>query len=112
MLHNQIASALYEAGVIPEGEDNEGNPDGWLEQNGWVKIHGNNINFAGCLNVRIGKRNVDLTDIQIKKIYEYCALCHNGMVKAGWRLEQVSAIRFKDIAEADLEGLYKKYFEF
>jgi hypothetical protein len=116
MLHNQIADALQEIGIVPKKADEEVgaeiNPDAWLEQHGWVKIHSNNINFAGCCNVRIGKKNVDLTNVQIKKIYEYCAICHNGVVKAGWRLEIVTAIRFKDIAESNLEGLYKKYFEF
>ena len=109
MLHNQIADALVEAGIVPKEELN---PDAWLEQQGWVKIHDSNIQFAGCLNVRIGKKNVDLTPIQIKKIYEYGALCHGGAIKAGWRMEQVSAIRFKDMAQTDLEGLYKKYFEY
>lgn len=109
MLHNQIADALVEAGIVPKEELN---PDAWLEQQGWVKIHDSNVQFAGCLNVRIGKKNVDLTPIQIKKIYEYGALCHNGIIKAGWRMEQVSAIRFKDMAQTDLEGLYKKYFEY
>jgi len=109
MLHNQIADALVEAGIVPEEELN---PDAWLEQQGWVKIHDSNVQFAGCLNVRIGKKNVDLTPIQIKKIYEYGALCHGGAIKAGWRMEQVSAIRFKDMAQTDLEGLYKKYFEY
>ena len=109
MLHNQIADALVEAGIVPEEELN---PDAWLEQQGWVKIHDSNVQFAGCLNVRIGKKNVDLTPIQIKKIYEYGALCHNGIIKAGWRMEQVSAVRFRDMAEANPEGLYKKYFEY
>lgn len=109
MLHNQIADALVEAGIVPKEELN---PDAWLEQQGWVKIHDSNVQFAGCLNVRIGKKNVDLTPIQIKKIYEYGALCHGGAIKAGWRMEQVSAVRFRDMAEANPEGLYKKYFEY
>jgi hypothetical protein len=109
MLHNQIADALKDAGIIPEGDDN---PDAWLEQAGWVKIHGNNINFAGCENHRIGKKNVDMTEVQIKKIYEYCAICHEGKVKVGWRLEYMSAIMFKDVAMNNLPALYKKYFEF
>jgi len=116
MLHNQIADALQEAGIVPKKPDEEIgaeiNPDAWLEQAGWVKIHGNNINFAGCENIKIGKRNIDMTDAQIKKIYEYCAICHGGKVKAGWRLEFVSAIMFKDMAENNLPALYKKYFEF
>ena len=115
MLHNQIADALQEAGVIPSEKDEYGtdiNPDAWMEQSGWVKIHGNNINFAGCINDKIGKKNVNMTPIQIKKIYEYCGICHDGKVKAGWRLEFVSAIRFRDMLENNPEEANKKYFEF
>ena len=110
MLHTQIADALQEKGIIPNGD--EVNPDAWLEQHGWVRIHGSNVHFAGCLNKGIDKENVDLTPIQIKKIYEYGALCHNGVLKVGWRLEKMSAIRFKDMANDNLMGLYKKYFEY
>ena len=109
MLHNQIADALQEAGIIPEAEVN---PDSWLEQAGWVKIHGNNINFAGCLNDKIGLKNVQMTAIQIKKIYEYCAICHEGKVKAGWKMEFISATRFQDMLENNPEAANKKYFEF
>ena len=115
MLHNQIADALQDAGIIPSEKDEYGtdiNPDAWMEQSGWVKIHGNNINFAGCLNDKIGKKNVNMTPIQIRKIYEYCGICHVGKVKAGWRLEFVSATRFKDMLENNPEEANKKYFEF
>jgi hypothetical protein len=117
MLHIQIADALQEIGIIPDVDEhgdelNGAMSDAWLEQNGWVKIHGNNINYAGCLNDKIGGKNVDLTNVQIKKIYEYCTLCHNGIIKLGWRMEQVTATRFKDMAENNIEGMNKKYFEF
>jgi hypothetical protein len=115
MLHNQIADALQEAGIVPNDKDEFDtpiNPDAWLEQHGWVKIHGNNINYAGCLNDKIGLKNVNMTPEQIKKIYEYCALCHGGKVKVGWRMEFMSAIMFKDVAESNIEALNKKYFEF
>ena len=58
MLHQQIADALLLAEIIMEEEDTVGNPDAWLERTGWVKIHGNQINFAGCLNTRLGRKNV------------------------------------------------------
>jgi hypothetical protein len=111
MLHNQIASALYDAGIVPEGKDNESNPDGWLEQNGWVKIQSNNVQFAGCLNVRLGKRNVDITDAQLKKISEYITDCYGCQIKAGWRLERHSIRMFMSLAQ-NLEALYKRYFEY
>ena len=114
MLHIQIADALVEKGIIPKGNDTDNiiNPDSWLEQQGWVKIHGSNINFAGCLNSMSNKKNVPMTPIQIKKIYEYGALCHNGMLKMGWRLEPLSAIKFKDWYETNPDAVNKKYFEF
>lgn len=113
MLHNQIADALQEMGVIPMYDENERNvnPDAWLEQQGWVKIHGNNVQFAGCLNKEFGKQNVDLTNVQIKMIYEYIALKHNGIMKLGWRLEPISAARFQMLGD-NLPFMYQKYFEF
>ena len=108
MLHIQIADALKENGVIPEDADN---PDAWLEQQGWVKIHGSNVQFAGCLNVQLGKRNVDLTDIQIEKICNYIHQCHGDKIKLGWKLELMSLGTFKMLAN-NLEVMYKKYFEF
>jgi hypothetical protein len=112
MLHNQIADALVTAEIIREEEDTLKNPDAWLEQNGWVKIHGNNINFAGCLNVRIGKRNVQMTSEQIRKIYEYGQHCCNGLLKVGWKMQPLSAVKFKDLMESNPEALNKNYFEF
>ena len=112
MLHNQIADALHEKGIIPtEDEDGKVNPDSWLEKHGWVKIHGNSVHFAGCLNKQLGGKNVDLTNVQIKIIYEYIALVHNSIMKLGWRLEPVTAPRFQMMAE-NLPYLYEKYFEF
>jgi len=107
MLHNQIADALQEAGIIPADKDD--NPDVWLEQAGWVKIHDNNVQFAGCLNHRISKTNVHMTDIQKKMIYEYIALCHSGIVRLGWKMTKVSAARFQ---MTDDLMLAKNYFEF
>lgn len=117
MLHNQIADALLEKGVIDidvvKDNDISGfNPDQWLEQHGWVKIHGNNVQFSGCNNYRIGKRNVDITDIQIKKIYEYISLCHNSIIRVGWKMERMSSTRFRDSIEMNRERMYKEYFEF
>lgn len=42
-----------------------------------IKIRGNNIEFAGCLNYRLNKRNVDLT----KKHYEYESDCRNVCIE-------------------------------
>jgi hypothetical protein len=115
MLHNQIADALQDKGIVPNDVNESGrkvNPDQWLEEHGWVKIHGSNVQFDGCNNFERGKRNVDITDVQLKKIYEYCSMCHNGIVKVGWRLEPLSATRFRDMYEMNSEAVNKKYFEY
>lgn len=114
MLHNQIADALQEKGIIPNDANEVGimvNPDAWLEQHGWVKIHGNNINFAGCLNVHIGKRNVDITDKQIEAIHNYIENCHACEIRLGWRQERMSLGMFM-MACQNKEAMYQKYFEF
>lgn len=114
MLHNQIADALQELGIIPKTKEAElkVNPDSWLEQNGWVKIHGDNIQFAGCLNSKFNKKNVNMTDVQVKKIYEYIQICHRGLMRLGWKLQRVSAARFQMFAEDNMEQINKDYFEF
>jgi len=63
------------------------------------------------LNVRIGKRNVDITDAQLKKISEYITGCYACEIKAGWRLERQSIGMFMSLAQ-NPEALYKKYFEY
>ena len=113
MLHIQIADALQEKGFIPEKDEFNSiiNASAWLEQAGWVKIHGNAVHFAGCLNNRINKKNVDLTKTQIDLIYEYISKCHNGTMKLGWREQLTSIARF--MMEADnLEGLYERHFNY
>jgi len=113
MLHIQIADALQEKGVVPMYDENNSgiNNYSWLEKNGWVKIHGNSVHFAGCLNKQLGEKNVDMTNVQIKMVYEYIALKHNGIMKLGWKLQPISAARFQMMAE-NLPYLYKNYFEF
>ena len=108
MLHNQIAIALQEKGIIPE---NEINPDQWLEEHGWVKIHKNNVQFSGCNNFRLSKPNVDMTNVQIEKIFKYIHELHGDIIKLGWRLDPVSALSFKQLSN-DLPIMYKRYFEF
>jgi len=114
MLHNQIADALQEKGIVPNEEDKYGNkvnPDVWLEQQGWVKIHGNNVHFAGCLNEKIDKANVQMTDKQIQIIFDYIQNCHQSTMKLGWRLIKISAGMFMSISK-DRIAMNKQYFNF
>jgi hypothetical protein len=119
MLHIQIADALLKKGIIPKDYNSEkynysANVDAWLEQAGWVKVHGDNIQFAGCLNDKVNKKmkNVDLTRKQIGILYTYIQVLHNGVTRLGWRQEKISASRFQMMAENDLKVLYSKYFDF
>ena len=119
MLHNQIADALQEKGIIPMYENDEDksdkiklNPDSWLEEQGWVKIHDNNVHFAGCLNVKLDKPNVNMTDIQINMVRDYITDCHQCIIKAGWRLMKQSIGMFTALAKSDPIAFNKKYFTF
>lgn len=114
MLHIQISDALQEAGIIPADDEKgrEINPDVWLEMAGWVRIHENNIQFAGCLNYKSERANVDLTTKQIEKIYNYGQRCWGSILKMGWKRELMSAALFEMMAQNNLPELYKRYFEF
>jgi hypothetical protein len=108
MLHIQIAEALQEKGVIPLNDEGgwKINPDSWLEQHGWVKIHDNNFNFAGCLNNRIEKKDVNMTQKQKDLIYEYGQRCHMGVLRYGWKLIPASAAKINLLSDDQLNEMY------
>lgn len=119
MLHNQIADALQNAGMIPmyENENDEKlnikiNPDAWLEQHGWVKVHGDNINYAGCLNHRLGIENVHINEQQVMLLCEYIRDCHNGLLRLGWKMQKMTATMFLMYFKRDLFALNKNFFEY
>ena len=107
MLHITIAEALQRIGVIPETENN---PSGWLDENGWVKIHTNNINFGSYAHSKIFN-NVPkyMTEKQIKIVYEYGQKLYDGGLKIGFLLQPMSAVRFEMLANADSERLYELF---
>ena len=108
MLHNQIADALLDAGIINiDGDNIIRNPDIWLEQNGWVKIHGNWILFDGWNLCNLKKENIAMTEKQKDAIYKYGQTCCDGLLKLGYSQETISAARFN---MTDLLML-KKYFD-
>jgi hypothetical protein len=106
MLHNNIATALYEAKIIPNNEDNEGNPDMWLNNNGWVRQHNDWILFEGYYNERLDKDNVPMTEKQIKALYEFGQFCCGGSLKFGIQKQQISAVMFQDIEPLMLKKLF------
>ena len=108
MLHLSIADLLQEQKIIPSDDEIEfGSKDSWLEQNGWVKIHGNHILFDGYNLFRLKLKNIPLTEIQKTRIYEYGQLCHNGALKFGLKMEITSAARFNMIEPLMLQKLFE-----
>lgn len=78
MLHNQIADALVAAHIIPlkDGDtDVTKNPDSWLGESGWVKIHGDWILYDGYFQSKYGMPLVPITDKQIEQISLYGKVC-------------------------------------
>lgn len=87
MLHLNIAERLLASKKIPVKETR--NPDRWLEENGWVKIHHDWILFSGSF---YGKT---LTEIQIDKLYYYGNVCHKGVLLLGTSQEPITATRLR-----------------
>ena len=88
MLHLNIAERLLASKKIPVKEMR--NPDRWLEENGWVKVHHDWILFSGSF---YGKT---LTEIQIDKLYHYGNVCHKGVLLLGTSQTQITAARLRE----------------
>ena len=87
MLHLNISKRLLASKKIPVKELR--NPDRWLEENGWVKVHHDWILFSGPF---FGKT---LTDVQIEKLYRYGQVCHRGVLRLGTAQTQITAARLR-----------------
>lgn len=87
MLHLNIAERLLASKKVPVKEAR--NPDRWLEENGWVKVHHDWILFSGSF---YGKT---LTDVQIEKLYRYGQVCHRGVLRLGVSQIQITAVRLR-----------------
>lgn len=101
MLHIQIADALIQARVIPSEADC--NADVWLEENGWVKIHGNIIHYDGYSQ----KPKVRITEKQREELVRYGNVCHRGFLKFGYRFNLISMPMFSSIEPLMLEKLFE-----
>lgn len=87
LLHLNIAERLLASKKIPVKEMR--NPDRWLEENGWVKVHHDWILFSGPF---FGKT---LTDVQIDKLYRYGQACCKGVLLLGTSQEPITAVRLR-----------------
>lgn len=87
LLHLNIAERLLASKKIPAKEMQ--NPDRWLEENGWVKVHHYWILFSGSF---YGKT---LTEAQIDKLYRYGQVCHRGVLRLGSSCIEITAERLR-----------------
>jgi hypothetical protein len=70
-IHLNIARMLVESNVIPKKAAD--NPDDWMDNNGWVKIHGNRIIHWGA------KKTIMITPAQMDALKAYAV----GLIKKG-----------------------------
>ena len=87
MLHLNIAERLLASKKIPVKEMR--NPDRWLEENGWVRVHHDWILFSGSF---YGKT---LTEAQIDKLYRYGQARCKGVLLLGTSQEPITAVRLR-----------------
>jgi hypothetical protein len=87
LLHLNIAERLLASKKIPVKEMR--NPDRWLEENGWVKVHHDWILFSGSF---YGKT---LTEAQIDKLYRYGQACCKGVLLLGTSQKPITAERLR-----------------
>lgn len=115
LLHNQLADALAEAGIVTPGEDDGVNVDGYMMKTGWTKIHHNNVLFEGYSQRKYGVgTNVKMTDEQIRAITLYgkhlslkSQVLRLGLAgMAGKPDHMVSGARFEFLSHEDLEEMF------
>ena len=116
-LHNQIADALLEAGIIKLEKQDLGNPDGHLSRKGWAKVHQHNVLYEGYSYAKrgLGPR-IKMTKEQIHALHKYgqhfiikgdtpyLALGLAGM--GGVQSHKVSAVRFEYMTDEELEQMF------
>ena len=106
MLHMNIADALRKKFRFEDGFEIGENPDSWLENNGWVKIHGNWVLYSGYDQERFKKKNIPLTDQQKTQLKNYGNTCHKGILKVGYKQEFIPAVRLEMVDDTML----REYF--
>jgi len=109
MLHSQLASAIFEAGIVEETDElDKGNPDNILGRKGWVKVHGNWVLYEGYERVCLGEDEVPITDEQIQSLYMY-GQHMGGWLDFGFQKHHVTAVNIPDIDKLQYP---LKYFKF
>ena len=98
-LHNKIADRLQEKFNFPiKGQ----NIDAYLMENGWVRIHSNQILFDGYLM----EPYIHLTDKQIKIIEKYGQMHCRGIISCNYN-NPIPAVRISMVEKPMLYKLFK-----
>ena len=116
MIHAELGDKLLELEIIPKEKDGFHNPDSWLCENGWVKIHNDWILYDGYLIAKRSKTQDDfnmpiiqaipMTDEQREKIYLYGSLCWGGALNFGLNKQLITTSKFKTIEAPMLWKLF------
>ena len=102
MLHIQLADKLYEQGFIPQNEETKEltQKDTWLEQNGWIRIHGDEIAFWPEDKFQAP------TESQVKALVAYADACCHGTLH---NLSNDTDIRSSVLKQADDLAIQKMF---
>lgn len=103
-LHIQIADLLQLTGRIPTVEDIKANA--WMSQNGWVKIHHDEVYYDGYYQSKYGYPMVPITDIQRNRIAQYGKALYNGVLKFGAAKQECKVSKFQQMDEFAIRKLF------
>lgn len=106
MLHLNLADAIRMKFKREDGIDIGENPDRWLEQNGWVKIHGNWILYSGYDQRILNRKNIPLTDIQKESLANYGNICHRGILLVGYEKKPIPSVRLEIVDDVMLRTYF------
>ena len=94
MIHNQLADKIKELGLIPADKDRWHNPDSWLSDNGWTKIHDGCILYDGYQRAKRELPVIKMTDEQRKQIALYGTKCCDGVLNVGLNKKRLTPTMF------------------
>jgi len=102
MLHIQLSDKLYEQGFIPHNDETKEltQKDTWLEQNGWIRIHGDEIAFWPKDEFQ------SPTESQVKALATYADACCHGTLH---NLSNDKDIRSSALKQADDLAIQKMF---
>ena len=105
MLHNTMAEMLCEQGIIkPDTERQERNPYIILEEDGWVKIHGDWVMFEPN---PFDKPKQFMTEAQVKSLCKYLDKNCHMLGKFGIQHEMVLTYQLKQMDKFAINKLYE-----